>query len=410
MRDLIPLYAVYVVLFADAGLSTTEITSLLVIWSVTAFAFEVPSGAWADTVSRRGLLVLSSVLYAGCFAAWTLLPSYPAFAVGFVLWGVSSSLMSGTFEALLYDELAVLAATDRYAGLIGRAEALATGCNLFATLAAAPLMALGGYRLVGVVSICVALAQGGLALGLPAAPRVASAAQDPEGLIEEPAAPGVPAPHAEAEAEGFWRRYVHMLTAGLGEVRGVPVVRRAVLLSALLYGLTAFDEYFGLLALEHGADLTSVPLLVGLTVAGQAIGTATAGRTASWPGGVLGALVAASAMLVAVGCLLRQPWAAFAALGAGYGLLSNVSVVAEARLQDAIEGPARATVTSTVSLGSEVVALGVFGVFAAAPVVGSIAMTMAGLSVLVLVIGALVPRWMPALVVPDETPDTLCKR
>ena len=93
MRDLIPLYAVYAVLFADVGLTTTEITSLLVIWSVTAFVVEVPSGAWADTVSRRGLLVLSSVLYAGCFAAWTVLPSYPSFAVGFVLWGVSSALM-----------------------------------------------------------------------------------------------------------------------------------------------------------------------------------------------------------------------------------------------------------------------------------------------------------------------------
>ena len=153
----------------------------------------------------------------------------------------------------------------------------------------------------------------------------------------------------------------------------MPVVRRAVLLSAALYGLTAFDEYFGLLALEHGADPTSIPLLVGLTVAGQAIGTATAGRTASWPGRVLGALVAVAAVLMAVGSLLGQPWLAFAALGAGYGLISNVSIVADARLQDAIEGPARATVTSTVSLGAEVVALGVFGVFAVGPAVASIA-------------------------------------
>ncbi len=393
VRDLIPLYAVYAVLFADAGLTTTEITSLLVIWSVTAFVVEVPSGAWADTVSRRGLLVLSSVLYAGCFAAWTLLPSYPAFAVGFVLWGISGALMSGTFEALLYDELAVLAATGRYAGLIGRAEALAMGCNLVATVAAAPLMVLGGYRLVGAVSIGVALLQGVLALTLPAAPRVASAAEDPEELTGEAAR----ACHAKLAqtAEGFGRRYVRMLTSGLHEVRRVPVVRRAVLLSSALYGLTAFDEYFGLLALEQGADPTSIPLLVGLTVAGQAVGTATAARTALWPGRVLGALVAVAAALMAVGSLLGEPWLAFAALGAGYGLISNVSIVADARLQDAIEGPARATVTSAVSVGAEAVALGVFGVFAVGPAVASIGATMAVLSALVLAIAAAVPRWLP---------------
>ena len=64
-----------------------------------------PSGAWADTVDRRHLLVLSAVVYAGAFSSWLLWPTFAGFALGFVLWGVSGSLMSGTFESLLYDEL-----------------------------------------------------------------------------------------------------------------------------------------------------------------------------------------------------------------------------------------------------------------------------------------------------------------
>ena len=62
-------------------------------------------GAWADTVPRRRLLVLGAALYTGCFALWTAVPTYAAFAGGFVLWGLSGSLVSGTYEAYVYDHL-----------------------------------------------------------------------------------------------------------------------------------------------------------------------------------------------------------------------------------------------------------------------------------------------------------------
>ena len=66
---------------------------------------EVPSGAWADTVSRRRLLTISAVAYAAAFATWAVWPTFAGFATGFVLWALSGSLASGTFEALTFDEL-----------------------------------------------------------------------------------------------------------------------------------------------------------------------------------------------------------------------------------------------------------------------------------------------------------------
>lgn len=45
-----PLYPVYALLFADAGLTTGAISSLFAIWSVVAFAGEIPAGALAATV------------------------------------------------------------------------------------------------------------------------------------------------------------------------------------------------------------------------------------------------------------------------------------------------------------------------------------------------------------------------
>ena len=93
----------YALLFASTGLSTAEISSLFAIWSVTSFVLEVPSGVWADAVSRRLVLTLAPLLSGAGFAAWVAAPSYPVFALGFVLWGAQGALQSGTLEALVYE-------------------------------------------------------------------------------------------------------------------------------------------------------------------------------------------------------------------------------------------------------------------------------------------------------------------
>jgi len=53
LDDFVLLYPVYALLFSDTGLSVGQISSLFVIWSGASLVFEVPSGAWADAVSRR---------------------------------------------------------------------------------------------------------------------------------------------------------------------------------------------------------------------------------------------------------------------------------------------------------------------------------------------------------------------
>lgn len=49
LRDFIPLYPLYQLLFTDHGLSASEVSTLFIIWSTTTFVLEVPSGAWADS-------------------------------------------------------------------------------------------------------------------------------------------------------------------------------------------------------------------------------------------------------------------------------------------------------------------------------------------------------------------------
>jgi MFS family permease len=368
-RELIPLYAVYALLFRDHGLSPGAVSSLLVIWSVTSFVLEVPSGAWADAIDRRLLLILSAGVYVGAFSSWMLLPNYFGFALGFVLWGASSAMASGTFEALLYDELAARGAATAYTGLIGWAESLAMVATVVGIAAAGPLYAWGGYALVGWTSVGIAALHGVLAWSLPRAPKTED--------VEEDA-----------------RSYLAMLRGGVGEAVRRPVVRHALLLAAA-FGVLAFDEYFSLLARDAGASNSAVPWFVALTLVGPAIGTALAGRTAAMTGRQMGWVVVVAAVLLCGGALLGN-LAGFVALSIGYGLAWNASTVADARVQDAIEGPARATVTSVLGLSTEVFALATYAVVGIGSAWLSLAMlvAIAGLPLFGVAVGA--RRWLPS--------------
>ncbi len=70
-------------------------------------------------------------------------------------------------------------------------------------------------------------------------------------------------------------------------------------------------------------------------------------------------------------------------------------IVSEARLQQVITGPARATVTSVAGVATEVVALAVYGAFAVAAAVASVSTLVALLGIPVLAVAVAVRRWLP---------------
>jgi MFS family permease len=338
----------------------------------------VPSGAWADTYSRRKLLVLGALISALGYAAWITLPSFTGFALGFVLWGTSSALISGTYEAFVYDELAARARTDDYPTVLGRARSASFVTNLAATALATPLFALGGYTLAGIVSVLSGLLQAIVAWSLPEARAVETAREADES--------GTRAAFAD---------YLGTLRTGVTEVLVSRSVRRAVALVALLGGFLAFDEYFPLLARGTGATTGVIPLLIAGTVAAQAIGGALAGPAYKLPAATFSAVLMGTAVLIASGALSGSAWG-FLPIAIGYGVMQLVIVVSESRLQDAITGPARATVTSVSGLFAEVSAIAVFGGFAVGSVWFTMSILVAALTIPVVLTAFAVPFMLPA--------------
>lgn len=388
-RDFVPLYAVYALLFQAQDVSEAGISTLFLLWSLTSFVAEVPSGAWADLVSRRLLLALGSLLTALGFALWILVPTFPGFLAGFVLWGVGGALVSGTWESLVYDVLAELGETPRYAGIIGGGESASWVAAVGAAALTTPLLAAGGYDLVGWVSVAITLLHALVSLRLPDPPRTGV---DPDEVEEDgtvsDAQDVAPAPEADDADEpvgvaGALREYVDALTAGLREATTHPPVRRAVIGLSLLTGLLAFDEYLPLVAADTGVAVGTVPLLITLAYVAQALASALAGPAARLPDRWISRLLVLGGGLIAAGALLGTP-TGFGVLAIGYAAMTCVMIVGDARLQDAITGPARATVTSTVGLGSELFAVGVFAAYAvgAGPLGISVVVALNGLALL----------------------------
>ncbi|MEU6713728.1 MFS transporter [Nonomuraea sp. NPDC046802] len=340
LGEFVLLYPVYTLLFTDAGLSVAEISSLFVIWSVTGLVLEIPSGALADRVSRRLLLFLGPLLTGLGFGLWTLFPSYGVFALGFVMWGAGAALVSGSYEALAYEELERQGQSGRYAAVMGRATALGLVADAAAIGLAVPVFATGGYLAVGAASAlaCVLCAVAALTL-----------------------------PEHRTSGGGEGESYLAILKSGISEARTDRSVLHALLLVSFVTAIWgALEEYVPFLGAETGVAKTTIPLLILVVWIGATSGGLLAGAAAermSTRGYALTIALAAPAM--AAGAMSGHP-AGFVLIALAFGAFQLAGVVADARLQERISGPARATVTSVAGLGTSLVTLAVYAVYGAA--------------------------------------------
>jgi predicted MFS family arabinose efflux permease len=138
---------------------------------------------------------------------------------------------------------------------------------------ASPVLAVGGYRALGVASavVCAACAVAGWFL-----PEVRGSRA------------GGDEPSLRAVVRDGW-----------AQVRREPAVRWALLLVVVLEGVTSLDEYVPLLVRSTGVAAASVPLLVLVVTVGDAVGGWLAGRGARWlaPVLVVGAVCLAAGSL-----------------------------------------------------------------------------------------------------------------
>ncbi|RBM16541.1 MFS transporter [Prauserella sp. PE36] len=357
LADVVPLYPLYALLFADTGLSDAEISALFAIWSVVGIVVEVPTGALADRFSRKSALVAGGVLQAAGYALWTATPGFTAFAAGFVLWGLGGSLVSGSVEALLYDGLVATGAQEHFTRIYGQVGAFELIAQIPAAVAATVLFPLGGYELVGWASVATCLTAAFVASRVPEPPRTESGEEDGEAS------------------------YLAALRTGVVEAVRSPAVRGAVVAVALLTSLDGIEEYFPLLARDWHVPVDAIPLaVVAIPLAGAA-GSALAGRLDRLRPLSLALVLLAGVLVFALAGLLGVPLG-LVLVGLFYAAYRAVLVVANARLQERIDGTARATVTSVAGLGTDLAGLLLYAAWAVAGLPAALGLALVVVAVL----------------------------
>ena len=104
-------YPVFTILFLDFGLSIAQFAILNAVWAATIVIAEVPSGALADIVGRKQLLVFATFIMIIEVGIISFVPKtnpsiiFMVFLVNRILSGFAEAAASGADEALAYDSL-----------------------------------------------------------------------------------------------------------------------------------------------------------------------------------------------------------------------------------------------------------------------------------------------------------------
>jgi len=212
-------------MFADRGLNPLQISVLLMVWAGTSFLLEVPSGVIADRYSRKNILFGAELVRIVGYAFWLLMPNFLGFLIGFVLWGIKSAFTSGTFEALVYDELKINNEEHKYIKIQGVVQSLHYIAYIFAGIGASLAISFG-YSFVLLISM-VSLFISSLSIFL--------------------------LPKAKISQSTGEKRYFKLLREGLDFSMKTPSVLSIMIFITLAQALFgALDEYWSIFANQSG--------------------------------------------------------------------------------------------------------------------------------------------------------------
>lgn len=119
-------YPVFTVLFLDYGLTLEQFAILNIVWALTIVFAEVPSGALADIVGRKRLVVFAAVLMVIEMSLIAFAPIgassllFALFLGNRICSGLSEAAASGADEALAYDSLKALGREADWSQLLER--------------------------------------------------------------------------------------------------------------------------------------------------------------------------------------------------------------------------------------------------------------------------------------------------
>ncbi|WP_397539525.1 MFS transporter [Rummeliibacillus pycnus] len=115
----------WMIFLSNKGYSLIEIGLLQGLLNIIMGVFEIPSGIISDKIGRKKSIILGHIfiiLYLLTFFAYEY---YPILLIGFVLYGIGVSLISGSDQSLVYEGISSDDKEGEYTKFIGKYNAIA---------------------------------------------------------------------------------------------------------------------------------------------------------------------------------------------------------------------------------------------------------------------------------------------
>ena len=324
--DLVFIYPLYAVMFIDYGLSGLQISIILAVWSITAFILEVPSGVIADKYSRKHILFFAQIARIIGYTCWLVFPNFYGFLIGFIFWGIKSAFTSGTFEALVFDELKQANKDSEYTKVIGRAKSLAFVAILLASLGGSIAIHFG-YSFVLAISLISLVISSMSIIVLPKAKRFESTHE---------------------------KEYFSRMKQGFSDSVKNPLIFKLIIFISIALALGgAIDEYWSIFGEQVGLAKYAIAIFIGASSAIQAIASAIAYKFSNFSNRTFYIVFVLNGVLLLTASLIFKPATVLLLLVFSF-IFKIIDVVFEGKIQNVIPTAQRATISSVKGFFTEI--------------------------------------------------------
>src|SRR3989338_617557 len=324
--DLVFIYPLYAVMFIDYGLNGLQISIILAVWSITAFILEVPSGVIADKYSRKHILFFAQIARIIGYTCWLVFPNFYGFLIGFIFWGIKSAFPSGTFEALVFDELKQANKDSEYTKVIARAKSLAFVAILLASLGASIAIHFG-YSFVLAISLISLVVSSISIIILPKAKRFESTHE---------------------------KEYFSRIKQGFSDSVKNPLIFKLIIFISIALALGgAIDEYWSIFGEQVGLAKYAIAIFIGASSAIQAIASAIAYRFSNFSNRTFYVVFILNGILLLTASLIFKPATVLLLLVFSF-FFKIIDVVFEGKIQNVIPTAQRATISSVKGFFTEI--------------------------------------------------------
>ena len=147
LKHLWPMYAYYLIVsftgiifpymfiyFVDAGFTYFHIAVLLGIFNLSMILFEIPTGAIADSYSRKKSVIAGALISGLCFASIYFISSFEGLILVFIIIGIAMTLTSGAESAWIVSNLKKLKQEKLIDGFFMKAQIIRTIVSVLSAL------------------------------------------------------------------------------------------------------------------------------------------------------------------------------------------------------------------------------------------------------------------------------------